>query len=207
MNAIMVKIMLENLSNDYKLISPKTVEEFLNENEIANEIIIAMDPFLHQFFPNANFSLEVSNQINWTTETKLLLNVGVSEQVFFNGMLDNFNEIYSRIEPIIEDILCPVVLFPQINNRSFDKMSNNSAINLIARTAYFNNDYDGSVEHEIGLRDIPKSQQKREIIEYCNTHEDIFAPDIERELQIDFHDVCMILDELEEEGKIQEVIP
>lgn len=33
MNAIMVKIMLENLSNDYKLISPKTVEEFLNENE------------------------------------------------------------------------------------------------------------------------------------------------------------------------------
>jgi hypothetical protein len=51
MNAIMVKIMLENLSNDYKLISPKTVEEFLNENEIANEIIIAMDPFLHQFFP------------------------------------------------------------------------------------------------------------------------------------------------------------
>lgn len=121
MNAIMVKIMLENLSNDYKLISPKTVEEFLNENEIANEIIIAMDPFLHQFFPNANFSLEVSNQINWTTETKLLLNVGVSEQVFFNGMLDNFNEIYSRIEPIIEDILCPVVLFPQINNKSFDK--------------------------------------------------------------------------------------
>jgi predicted ArsR family transcriptional regulator len=56
-------------------------------------------------------------------------------------------------------------------------------------------------------RDIPKSQQKREIIEYCNTHEDIFAQDIERELQIDFHDVCMILDELEEEGKIQEVIP
>ena len=113
--------MLENISNDYKLISPKTVEEFLNENEIANEIIITMDPFLHQFFPNANFSLEVSNQINWTTETKLLLNVGVSEQVFFNGMLDNFNEIYSRIEPIIEDILCPVVLFPQINNKSFDK--------------------------------------------------------------------------------------
>jgi hypothetical protein len=26
-------------------------------------------------------------------------------------------------------------------------------------------------------------------------------------LQIDFHDVCMILDELEEEGKIQEEIP
>ena len=49
MNAIMVKIMLENLSNDYKLISPKTVEEFLNENEIANEIIIAMDPFYISF--------------------------------------------------------------------------------------------------------------------------------------------------------------
>ena len=84
-------------------------------------------------------------------------------------------------------------------------MSNNSAINLIARTAYFNNDYDGSIEQEIQLRDIPKSQQKIEIMEYCKTHDDIFAVDIEEDLQIDFGDVCEILDELKKEGKIHEV--
>ncbi len=81
-------------------------------------------------------------------------------------------------------------------------MNNNSAINLIARTAYFNNDYNGSVEQEILLRDISKQQQKEEIIQYCNTHEDIFAPDIEEELKLDFNDVCEILEELENEGLI-----
>ena len=198
--------MFEELSNDYKLIYPKNVENFLNDNDVAREIITAMDPHLHQFFPNAEFSLEVSNQINWTTETKLLLNVEVSDEVFFNGMLDHLNEVYSRVEYLIDDILCPVVLFPQIKNKSFDKMANNSAINLIARTAYFNNDYDGTIEREIGLRDIPRDQQKQEIIEYCDTHDDIFALDIEEELQIDYHDVCDILDELEKEGKIHEVM-
>ena len=197
--------MFENLYNNYKLISPVTVENFIEENEIAKDIITAMDSQLYYLFPDAEFSLEVSNQINWTSETKLLLNVIVNEGVFFNGMLDHFNEIYAGIEPIIEDILCPVVLFPEIKNKSFDKMSNNSAINLIARTAYFNNDYDGSIEQEIQLRDIPKSQQKIEIMEYCKTHDDIFAVDIEEDLQIDFSDVCEILDELEKEGKIHEV--
>ena len=197
--------MFENLSNDYKLISPGSVEDFIGKNEVSMDIIAAMDPHLHQFFPNAEFSLEVSNQIDWTTETKLILNVGVCEEIFFNGMLDCFNEIYARIDPLIDDILCPVVLFPQIKDKYFDKMPNNSAINLIARTAYFNNDYDDSIECEIGLRDIPKAQQKQEIIEYCRTHDDIFALDIEKELQIDFLEVCEILDELEKEGKIHEV--
>ena len=44
-----------------------------------------------------------------------------------------------------------------------------------------------------------------EIIEYCKSHEDIFAPDIEKELQIDFTDICEILEELEYEGKIQKI--
>lgn len=133
------------------------------------------------------------------------MNVGVSEEVFFNGMLDHFNDLYSEIGPIIEDILCPVVLFPEINDKTFDKKSNNSAINLIARTAYFNNDYDGSIEREIQLRDIPKDQQRIEILAYCNSHDDIFAPDIEEALQIDLKDVCEILEELENEGKIHEI--
>lgn len=81
-------------------------------------------------------------------------------------------------------------------------MNNNSAINLIARTAYFNNDYDGSVEREILIRDIPREQQKKEITEYCQNHDDIFAPDIEEELKLDFSDICEILEELEDEGII-----
>ena len=198
--------MFENLSNDYTLVSPERVEEFVEKNEVAGEIISAMDYHLHESFPDAEFSLEVSDDIDWTTETKLLLNVAVSDEVFFNGMLNHFNGIYAEIEPLIGDILCPVVLFPQIKNRSFDNMDNNSAINLIARTAYFNNDYDGTIEREIALRDIPRAQKKQEIIEYCETHDDIFAPDIEEELQIDFQDVCEILEELEVEGEIHELM-
>ena len=83
-------------------------------------------------------------------------------------------------------------------------MSNNSAINLIARTAYFNNDFEG-IEKEILIRDIPREQQKMEIINYCETHDDIYTPDIEEELQLDFNDICEILDELEEEGQIEKL--
>ena len=131
-----------------------------------------------------------------------MLNVHVGEEMFFNGILNHFNDIYAEIEPLIEDILCPIVLFPHLQNEKYDKVNNNSAINLIARTAYFNNDYDGSVEREILIRDIPREQQKKEIIEYCQNHDDIFAPDIEEELKLDFCDICEILDELEDEGII-----
>ena len=197
--------MIKNLNNNYKIISPDKVNNFINNNERTIEIINAMEPQLNNFFPEAEFTLEVCDEIKWTSETKLLLNVGVGEEMFFNGLLDYFNEIYAEIEPLIEDILCPVVLFPGIKNKNFDKLDNNSAINLIARTAYFNNDYGGSIECEINLRDIPREQQKEEIIRYCKTHADIWAPDIVDELLIDYDSVYEILEELEKEGKIKEV--
>ena len=197
--------MLKNLNNNYQLISPKQVNDFINSNERTVEIINAMEPPLNRFFPEAELSLEVCDKLNWTSETKLLLNVRVGEEMFFNGLLDHFDEIYAEIEPLIEDILCPVVLFPEIKNKSFDKFTANSAINLIARTAYFNNDYDGSIECEINLRDIPREQQKEEIINYCKTHDDIWAPDIVDELLLDYDDVYEILEELEKEGKIIEI--
>ena len=193
------------ISDDFELKSPEEIEKFINDNEKTVEILNAMEPHLKKYFPKSRYSLEVCDELNWTSETKLLLNVNVSEKVFFNGILNNFNNIYSEIEPLIEDILCPVVLFPKIINKQFDRMDNNCAINLIARTAYFNNDYDGSVESEISLRDIPREQQKQEIIYYCNTHEDIWAPDIVDELLLDYDDVNEILEELEKEGKIKEI--
>lgn len=193
------------LSNNYMLISPENeINNFIKENEKTLEILTEIKPKLTQHFPNNKFSLELCDSLNWTSETKLLINVHVSEEMFFNGMLNHFNDIYSEIEPLIEDILCPIVLFPDFENKKYDKMNDNSAINLIARTAYFNNDYDGSIEREVLIRDIPYDQQKKEIIAYCETHDDIYALDIEEELQLDFNDICEILDKLKDEGILEE---
>ena len=198
-------IMIRNLNYNFKLISPNKINKFLNTNQITIKIINTISPQLNALFPEAEFTLEVCDKLDWTSETKILLNVVVGEEMFFNGILDHFNEIYAEIEPLIDDILCPVVLFPEIKNKKFDKFNNNSAINLIARTAYFNNDYDGSIECEINLRDIPREQQKEEIINYCKTHEDIWAPDIVDELLLDYDDIYEILEELEKEGRIEEI--
>ena len=54
----------------------------------------------------------------------------------------------------------------------------NSAINLVARTAYFNNYNNGIIQREMSFRDVPKSQQVDEIIEYCKTHENPNISDI-----------------------------
>ena len=120
--------------------------------------------------------------------------------MFFNGMLNHFNDIYSEIEPLIKDILCPVVLFPELDNDRYDKLGNLSAINLIARTAYFNSDFDENYQREMTLREIPKDQQVKEIIEYCKTHKNPNISDIVFDLQLDLFDVDTIIDELEEKG-------
>lgn len=159
-----------------------------------------MEPQLIKHFPNNKFSLEVCDNLGWTTETKLLLNVQVDEEMFFNGMLDNFNDIYKEIESITDDIENTVVLFPEITGKKFDKLSNTSAINLIARTAYFNNYNRGVIQREMSFRDIPKSQQVEEIIEYCKNHETPNISDIVFDLQLELFVVDDILDELEEKG-------
>ena len=120
--------------------------------------------------------------------------------MFFNGMLDNFNDIYSNIEPLIENIICPIVLFPEIKNYNEYKTKENSAINLIARMAYFNNDFEQNELREVTLREIPKSQQEDEIIEYCKIHENPDISDIVYDLRLDLFDVDDIIDELEEKG-------
>ena len=75
-----------------------------------------------------------------------------------------------------------------------------SAINLIARTAYFNNDFDENFQREITLREIPKEQQITEIIEYCKSHKNPNLSDMVFDLQLDLFDVDRIIDELEEQG-------
>lgn len=117
-------------------------------------------------------------------------------------MVTHLNDIYKAIEPLIEDILCPVVLFPEIENKNFDdiKMKNNSAVNLIARTTYFNNDRNGIIQREMTLREIPKEQQVEEIINYCKGNESPKLSDLLFDLQLDLFDVDAIIDELEEKG-------
>ncbi len=182
--------------------SPEKIEEFIKTNDNTLKIINAIEPQLLKYFPNSKYSLEVCDELGWTTETKLLLNIQVSDGMFFNGMVDHLNKIYKEIEPLTEDILCPVVLFPEIENKNFDeiKMKNNSAVNLIARTTYFNNDRNGIIQREMTIREIPKEQQVEEIINYCREHENPKLSDLLFDLQLDLFDVDIIIDELEEKG-------
>ena len=111
--------MRNDLNKEFLLISPKEeINEFIQNNENTLEILEAIKPQLTKHFPNTKFSLEVSDQINWTTETKLLLNVHVGEEMFFNGMLNHFNDISAEIEPLIDDMLCPIVLFPYLQMKN-----------------------------------------------------------------------------------------
>ena len=193
--------MLNELKNNYILVSPeKEINEFINANKDTLKILNAIELPLLRHFPNNRFSLEICDKLGWTTETKLLLNVRVGEELFFNRMLDHLNDIYKEIEPVIDDIENTVVLFPEIIGKDFDKLSNTGAINLMARTAYFNNYNNGIVQREVGFREIPKSQQVSEIIEYCSTHENPHISDIVYDLQLDVFDVDDIIDELEQEG-------
>lgn len=190
----------KNLENITLISSEEEINNFIEHNERTVEILEAMQPHLKRHFPNSALSLEVSNNIKWTSETKLLLNVHVSQEMFFNGMLNHFNEIYAEIEPLLNDVLCPVVLFPELENKKYDKLGKYSAINLIARTAYFNNDFDENYQREMTLREIPKEQQIKEIIEYCKTHENPNISDIVFDLQLDLFEVDTIIDELEDKG-------
>jgi hypothetical protein len=192
--------MLENLNNRYILNSPEKIENFLKSKKDTLKILEAMENPLNRNFPDNEFSLEICDEICWTTETKLLLNVQVSQEMFFNGILDHFNDIYREIEPVIEDIENTVVLFPKIENLKVDRMKNTSAVNVIARTAYFNNYNGGTIQREMSLRDIPKKQQTQEIIDYCKSHENPNITDIVYDLQSPLFDVDDIITELEEKG-------
>lgn len=193
--------MLENLSNTYVLISPESrIDEFMNTKKDTLKILKAMEPHLISNFPDNEFSLEICDCLGWTTETKLLVNVHVSHEMFFNGILDYFNDIYRRIEPVIEDIENTVVLFPEITDVKTDKTSNTNAANVIARTAYFNNYNDGIVQREMSFRDIPKAQKRKEILEYCKIHQKPNILDIVYDLQLKLFDVDDIITELEDNG-------
>ena len=163
-------------------------------------------PHLSNHFPDSRFSLEICDELEWTTEQKLLINISVDEEMFFNGMLTHFNEIYSKIDYLIEDIFCPVVLFPDLGNENYDRMNYNCAINLVARNAYFNSDFDKNMQREMTLREIPKEQQRKEIIEYCKRHPSPDLSDMVYDLRLDLFDVDDVIDELEMEGMELNVI-
>ncbi len=195
------KIMKNKSINNYNLISPENeINEFIEENENTLEILTIIKPHLMNHFPDAAFSLELCDELEWTTERKLLLNVHVEEKTFFNGILNHFNDIYNEIDYLIEGIFCPIVLFPNLSNESYDKMSYNSAINLVARTAYFNNDFDKNMQREMTVREIPKNQMRKEIIEYCKNNPNPDISDISYDLQLDLFDVDSMIDEIEDKG-------
>ena len=79
-------------------------------------------------------------------------------------------------------------------------MRNTNAVNVIARTAYFNNYNNGTIQREISFREIPKNQQRKEVLEYCKTHKTPNISDMVYDLQLKLFDVDDIIIELEEDG-------
>lgn len=194
------------INKNFKLKNPEEIEEFINRNEITPKLIKSIETPLFNQFPNSEITLEVCDALEWTDDTKLLINIRVNEDMFFNGILDNFNTIYREIQPILDEYVSTIVLFPEIENKKLDnvKMNSNSVVNLIARTAYFNTYNNYELIKEITLRDIPKEQQKEEIIEYYKTHDILDSWKISEELRLDTCDVEEILEELKQTGIIDE---
>ncbi|WP_298501760.1 hypothetical protein [uncultured Methanobrevibacter sp.] len=197
--------MLKKLNSTYELKCPEKIEKFIESNKITLKLLDSIETPLNNYFPNSKVSLELCDKLEWTDDTKLLVNINVTEKMFFNGILDNFNGIYKEIQPILDEYVSTIVLFPEIENKNLDavKMNSNSTVNLLARTAYFNTYTDYEIEKEITLRDIPKKQQKEEIIQYCKTHDIIDSWDISDELRLESNDVEEILEELLEEKIIE----
>lgn len=198
--------MENNLNENYTLISPENIEEFIEENKITIQLLKQIETPLKENFPNSRISLEVCDDLEWTDDTKLLVNIQVSENMFFNGILDNFNNIYKEIQPILDEYVSTIILFPEITGKNLNnvRMNNNSALNLIARTAYFNTYTNYEIQREITLRDIPKKQRKEEIISYCETHNILDSWKIAEELRLETNEVEEILEELKKEKIITE---
>ena len=196
---------INQLNKNYELKSPNDIEEFIKNNQITLKLLESIKRPLNDNFPNSRITLEVYDELEWTDDTKLLVNINVSEKMFFNGILSNFNLVYQEIQPILDEYVSTIVLFPEIENTDLDavKMNSNSAINLLARTAYFNTYKNYEIEREITLRDIPKKQQKEEIINYTKNHDLIDSFEISDELRLDVNDVEEILEELQIENIIE----
>lgn len=198
--------MIEKLDSKYTIIEPENVENFIAENEITIKLLDEIKNPLNDNFPDSKICLELCDELGWTDDTKLLVNISVDESMFFNGILDNFNNVYKEIQPILDTYVSTIVLFPQINGKNLDsvRMNNNSAVNLIARTAYFNTYNNYEIEMEMTLRDIPREQRKEEIIDYCKTHDVIDYFEIGYDLRLESDEVIEILEELKEEKIIMD---
>ncbi len=95
--------MRDNLKDTYKLVSPEMeLDEFIEKNKNTSEILNAIKPKLMEHFPDNEYSLELCDELKWTTEVKLLVNVHVTHEVFFNGILNHFIDIYDEIEHILK---------------------------------------------------------------------------------------------------------
>jgi len=77
--------MMNGLKNDYILVSNENqINDFINLNGTTLTILKAMEPQLIKHFPHSKFSLVLCDNLGWTTETKLLLNVHFDGDMFFN---------------------------------------------------------------------------------------------------------------------------
>lgn len=73
------------LNKNFKLKKkPKDIEKFIKSNEITLKLIKSIENPLMETFPNSKITLEVCDSLEWTDNTKLLINISVNEDMFFN---------------------------------------------------------------------------------------------------------------------------
>ena len=61
--------MKNKLTNTYTFIpSEENVNEFISQNKNTITILKAIEPHLTRHFPDSQFSLELCNNLGWTTE-------------------------------------------------------------------------------------------------------------------------------------------
>ena len=121
---------ITELERDYDISKPNEIEKYIENNKETMTILNELNPILNRHFPTSNFSVELCDKLNWTDEEKILLKVYVSEDMFFNGIINEFNEIYEEISYFRDNISNNIVLFPLIENKNNDILNIN---NLIAR--------------------------------------------------------------------------
>ena len=61
-----------DLENDYTLISHEEIKTFVENNQETLTLLNALKPQLKQHFPKTNFSLEVCDRLEWTTDIDMI---------------------------------------------------------------------------------------------------------------------------------------
>lgn len=187
----------------FNLKEPSEIKDFIERNQNIRIMLNEVKPKLNKYFPESKLTLELCDNLKWSDDIKLLINIDVDETMFYNGLINNLNNIYDNISHLREDVSNDIVLFPKLISETLYSQNINPdrLCNYIARECYFNSENKGvKIVKEIRIREIPKKQKINEIIQYCSTHNKPHITDIVNDLSLDLVETDEIIDDLFEKG-------